>query len=240
MEGRFRIGTSGWIYKHWRGVFYPEGLAQGKWLEHYGLRFDTVECNATFYRLPQEKTFSNWKERTPEGFCWTLKAPRVITHYRKLRDVAEPLKNFLLRARLLGAKLGPVLFQLPPNLHYDAGLFDDFAALLGEVRLPVVEVRHGSWLCDRFFSQLQARSIAFCISDTAGRYPYHEAVTAPFVYIRLHGSRKLYASRYTESELDRWAEKILGWNLPTYVYFDNDFEGHAVMNAQELKARLGR
>lgn len=239
MDTLYRIGTSGWNYAHWRGPFYPEKLPASKWLAHYATRFDTVECNATFYRLPLEKTFRNWEASTPQGFLWALKASRLITHYRRLQDVQEPLDQFLSRARLLGQKLGPVLFQLPPSLHYDEALFEDFASLLKAVRQVAVEVRHRSWINDRFFQQLQSHALAFCIADTAGRYPYHEVVTADFVYIRLHGSQKLYASNYSEAEIRLWAEKIASWNRPTYVYFDNDFEGYAVFNALRLKECLG-
>jgi uncharacterized protein YecE (DUF72 family) len=131
-----------------------------------------------------------------------------------------------------------VLFQLPPSLPYDAQLFSHFAGLLHGVNQAVVEVRHPSWLNDGFFEQLQTHGIALCLSDTAGRYPYAEVVTASFVYIRLHGSRKLYASCYSEEELQRWAEKILGWQKPTYVYFDNDFEAYAPENARRLREIL--
>ncbi len=239
MDTPYRIGTSGWNYAHWRGRFYPEKLPASKWLAHYATHFDTVECNATFYRLPSEKTFQNWKASTPKGFLWALKASRLITHYRRLQDVQGPLEEFLSRARLLGEKLGPVLFQLPPSLHYDEALFEDFASLLSPLSEAAVEVRHRSWIDDRFLRQLQAHGLAFCLSDTAGRYPFHEAVTADFVYIRLHGSQKLYASSYSEAELHLWAEKIASWNRPTYVYFDNDFEAHAVFNARRLREILG-
>ncbi|SMC23026.1 Uncharacterized conserved protein YecE, DUF72 family [Desulfacinum hydrothermale DSM 13146] len=239
MSQRVRIGTSGWIYRHWQGPFYPEGLSQRRWLEHYARHFDTVELNATFYRLPAEKTFLGWKHKTPDGFLWSVKAPRTITHYRKLQDVEEQLAEFLNRCALLESKLGPILFQLPPSLRYDEERFGHFADLLESVRHPVVEVRHRSWLNDRFFDQLDSHRIALCLSDTAGRYPYAEILTAPFIYIRLHGSQKLYASSYSEEELQRWAEKILSWQRPTYVYFDNDFQAHAVANAKRLQEILG-
>lgn len=234
----WRVGTSGWTYGHWRGRFYPPELPGSRWLDHYAAHFDTVECNATFYRLPVAKTFENWRERTPEGFLWAVKASRLITHVRRLRDVEEPLQVFFSRVVLLGEKLGPVLFQLPPSLRYDGALFSDFAPLLAPLPMAAIEVRHTSWITDRFFDQLQSHRLAFCISDTAGRYPYHEAVTADFVYIRLHGSQKLYASSYTDAELALWAGKIRTWNRTTFIYFDNDFEGHAVSNALQLKSFL--
>ncbi|MBC7358459.1 MAG: DUF72 domain-containing protein [Desulfacinum sp.] len=238
MQERVRIGTSGWIYKHWQKRFYPAGVPQRKWLEYYAQIFDTVELNATFYRLPSENTFEGWRLRTPEGFLWAVKAPRTITHHRRLKDAAGDLERFLSRCALLGPKLGPVLFQLPPSLPYDAQLFSHFAGLLHGVNQAVVEVRHPSWLNDGFFQQLRTHGIAFCLSDTAGRYPYAEVITASFVYIRLHGSRTLYASCYSEEELRRWAEKILGWQRAAYVYFDNDFEAYAPANARRLRQIL--
>ncbi len=204
----------------------------------YAERFDTVELNASFYRLPAPRTFEAWRRRTPEGFLWSLKASRYITHVKRLRDVGEPLKRFYQAATALGAKLGAVLFQLPPSLAYDPALADAFLDLLPQTFRHAVEVRHPSWLDERFFEALGARGVAFCISDTAGRYPYQEAVTADFVYLRLHGSRKLYASEYTEAELARWVAKLRAWGLPAYVYFDNDFRGYAVKNAGRLRELL--
>jgi len=238
MSLTYRIGTSGWNYKHWQGAFYPAELSQSKWLEFYCQHFDTVELNASFYRLPQQKTFESWRDRTPRGFCWAVKASRIITHRQRLRDVGTSIERFYSHASCLREKLGPVLFQLPPSLTYDAELFEDFCYHLEPIPKSVVEIRHRSWLNERFFSQLEQHGIAFCISDTAGRFPYHEAITARFVYIRLHGSKKLYASEYSEEELTLWAQKIIQWQLPAYVYFDNDFNAYAVKNAIQLKKIL--
>lgn len=234
----FRVGTSGWNYPHWKGVLYPERGSRAHWLEAYAERFDTVELNATFYRLPAPRTFEAWRRRTPEGFLWSLKASRYITHVKRLDDVLEPLNRFYAAAAALGRKLGPVLFQLPPSLAFDPELTETFLDLVPQTLRHAVEVRHPSWLTDRFFEALEARNVAFCISDTAGRYPYQEVVTADFVYLRLHGSRKLYASEYTEAELARWAAKLRAWDLPAYVYFDNDFHGYAVRNALRLRELL--
>lgn len=234
-----RIGTSGWNYPHWRGRFYPESQPKARWLEYYGSRFDTVEVNATFYRLPRPSTFEGWKHRTPDGFLWAVKASRFITHIKRLKDVDEPLARFRESVAMLGEKLGPVLFQLPPGLHFDEALVRDFLDRLDPALRHAVEVRHRSWIEDRFFQLLEERNIAFCIADTAGRYPLHEAVTADFVYLRLHGSRELYRSPYTRAELETWAARIRSWARDTFVYFDNDFDAHAVRNALELKAILG-
>ncbi len=228
------IGTSGWNYDHWRGVFYPEGLAKARWLDHYAGIFASIEVNATFYRLMRPSTFEKWRQKTPEGFLWSIKANRFITHIKRLKDVADPLNSFMESVRPLGEKLGPILFQLPPSLAFDRGLIRDFISLLPQGGRYVLEARHKSWLCDEALSCLKESGIAWCISDTAGRYPYLEAITAGHTYIRLHGSQRLYASCYTEGELQRWASRIREWGVDAHVYFDNDFMGYAPMNARRL------
>ncbi len=230
-----RIGTSGWNYKHWKNIFYPEGTPQRKWLEYYSKKMDTVEVNATFYRLPSKSTFEGWKNRTPEGFVWSVKAPREITHRRRLKDVEKPLKEFLERADVLGNKLGPVLFQLPPGLKLDMPLAVDFFEQIKSIRFPVIEARNKSWFNDNLFDMLKSYSIALCISHSSGRFPFMESITSDFIYIRLHGPGKLYASSYSDDELNMWARKIIKWNKPTFVYFNNDFNGYAIENATELK-----
>lgn len=240
MAQKWRIGTSGWNYKHWKGLFYPPDLSQRKWLEFYTGEFDTVELNASFYRLPKVTTFHSWYERTPQGFLWAVKANKFITHTRRLKDCEESLERFYDSIQGLKEKLGPILLQLPPSLAFDEVLFREFCTLLQDRHRHVLEVRHASWITDKVFDIMNQFNVAFCISDTAGRYPYHEAVTTDFIYIRLHGSRKLYTSEYTTQELHTWAEKILQWGKETFCYFDNDFEGYAVQNARELKKILAK
>ncbi len=235
-----RIGTSGWNYPHWRGVFYPKGLPTRKWLSYYATFFDTVEVNATFYGTPKEATLCRWYEETPPGFLFALKASRFITHVRRLRNVKEPLERFYRIISPLKEKIGPLLFQLPPSLQYDRELLRDFLDLLDLRFRTTIEIRHRSFHNEEFLELLAARNIALCLSDTAGRYPsLLEALTADFVYIRLHGSRTLYRSCYTEAELSSWAEKIRRYQRPAYVYFDNDSLGWAVPNALRLKELLG-
>jgi len=233
-----RIGTSGWVYPHWKGLFYPEEWPKAKWLEFYARNFSTVELNATFYRLPTETAVEKWFSRTPDGFLWALKTSRYITHIKRLVEVDEALKRFYALAERLHTKLGPLLFQLPPSLKYDSHLVETFLQHLQPSFRHSIEVRHPSWLNSEFFGQLRDCNTAFCISDTAGRYPYQEEITADFAYIRLHGSRRLYASDYTGEELETWAKKIVTWGCETFVYFDNDFEGYAVKNARQLKHLL--
>jgi len=198
-----------------------------------------VELNATFYRLPKVETFENWRARTPDHFVWALKANKYITHTKRLKEPLEPLERFYAAAAGLKEKLGPILFQVPPSLSLDEKKFEAFCGSLSRSRRHTLEVRHPSWITDRLFAILNKYNIAFCIADTAGRYPYCEGVTADFIYVRLHGSKKLYASDYSEAELQIWAQKIRDWGKDTYLYFDNDFGGYAVKNASRLKEILG-
>lgn len=235
---RICIGTSGWNYDHWKGVFYPETCKKNKWLEFYANTFSTLEVNATFYRHMKQSTFEKWRRTTPDGFLWSVKANRFITHIRRLQEVADALEKFFGSVSALKEKLGVVLFQLPPSLVFDRAVFDSFCALLPEGHRYSLEARHESWTSDEALALMGKNNIAWCISDTAGRYPYREAVTADFTYIRLHGSRRLYASAYTPDELASWAAKIRAFNRDTYVYFDNDFMGYAPKNASELRELL--
>ncbi|HQI00181.1 MAG TPA: DUF72 domain-containing protein [Deltaproteobacteria bacterium] len=233
------IGTSGWNYDHWRETFYPDALPKSRWLEFYSRIFTTIEVNATFYRQISETTFERWRESTPQGFIWAVKANRFITHIKKLKGVEGPLEKFFSQAGMLGEKLGPILFQLPPSLRFDRGTLEAFLSLLPGGNRYSIEARHESWASDDALSILRDNNIAWCISDTAGRFPYLEAITADFTYMRLHGSKKLYASLYTEEELTIWAEKIESWGIDGYVYFDNDFMGYAPRNALRLREILG-
>ncbi|AEH45862.1 protein of unknown function DUF72 [Thermodesulfatator indicus DSM 15286] len=236
-----KIGTSGWNYPHWRGVFYPEKLAKRKWLSFYTEYFDTVEVNATFYGTPKERTFRRWYEETPQGFIFAIKANRYITHVRRLRNVEDPLKRFYEAIKPLKEKIGPILFQFPPSLQYDRELIKNFLKHLDLSYQTTIEVRHASFQQEEFYELLSRYNIALCFSDTAGRYPsLVEVLTADFVYLRLHGSRVLYRSCYTEGELVSWAEKLKAWGKPGYIYFDNDSLGWAVPNALRLKELLGQ
>jgi uncharacterized protein YecE (DUF72 family) len=228
------IGTSGWNYDHWKGAFYPDNLPKARWLQRYAEIFSTVEVNATFYRTMRASTFEKWSQGTPDGFLWAVKASRYITHIKRLADVKGSLETFLKSLEPLKDKLGPILFQLPPSLSFDKGLFDAFSSLLPADRRYTIEARHASWSREIALRSLKDHGIAWCISDTAGRYVYLEALTSTFTYIRLHGSTKLYASCYSEQELQAWAAKIRSFGVDAYIYFDNDFMGYAPMNAMRL------
>ena len=239
MSREVHIGTSGWIYNHWSGLFYPKDCAKARWLEFYAGHFGTVELNASFYRLPKPQTFENWRKRTPDDFLWAVKASRYITHVKRLKEAAEPLERLYHCVEVLEKKLGPILFQLPPSLSFNEEVFGRFCQHLKRDRLSALEVRHPSWEHQKAIDILRDHNIALCVSDTAGRYPYIEENTASFVYIRLHGSKQLYASEYSEAELQAYARKIREWTKDTFLYFDNDYGGYAIKNAKRLNGILG-
>lgn len=232
------IGTSGWVYPHWRGVFYPPELPQSKWLDFYTSKFRTVEINNSFYRLPSEEAFKGWRKNAPDGFVFAVKANRFITHIKRLKNADEPLERFLSRATLLGEKLGPVLYQLPPNMKRNDETLESFLKLLPPGIQHVFEFRHPSWFDERVFELLRRYNAGFCIFDMPG-FTTPLVATADFAYIRFHGSAILYGGCYTDEELSSWAERIKGLEVKrVYIYFNNDMEGYAVMNAKTLSRFL--
>jgi uncharacterized protein YecE (DUF72 family) len=237
---RLAIGTSGWNYAHWRGIFYPEDLPASGWLEFYSRRFRTVELNVTFYRMPRATTVHRWVSATPEDFVFSVKMTRRITHRHRLHDAEEAVETFLAMLEGFGSKLGVVLIQLPPSLRFDADRVESFLRMLRDKSPDVryaLEPRHGTWLQDKAYAILRRHTIALCHADSGGRYPKAEVVTAPFVYLRFHGPGALYASAYEEAHLRAMAEKIRRWRdegLDVYAYFNNDAHGYAVENARRL------
>jgi uncharacterized protein YecE (DUF72 family) len=238
---RIRIGISGWSYPAWRGRFYPKGLVQRRELEYAASRFRSVEINGSFYSLQRPDSFRAWREHTPDDFVFAVKGGRFITHMKKLAGVEAPLANFFASGVLaLGPKLGPVLWQLPPNLGFDADRLAAFFDLLprtttdaarlaaghdrrldgravteAERDQPVrhaLEVRHKSYCDAAFVDLLRAYDIALVVADTAGLWPDLEDVTSDFVYVRLHGAEELYVSGYDDAALDDWAAKVRRWH----------------------------
>lgn len=233
------IGTSGWSYEHWKnGVFYPEDWKEHQ-LKYYQKFFDTVELNASFYHLPKKKTFENWRELVPENFIFAVKGSRYITHIKKLKEVEEPLNRLLDRARGLEDKLGPILFQFPPSWEIKLERLKKFLKLLPEDQRFTFEFRHPSWFCPEVYQLLSQYNAALALADTPN-YPLVEEITTDFVYIRLHGHQQLYGSEYSQKELEKWAQKVNNWGRETFVYFDNDAQGYAPKNAQELKEIIER
>jgi len=232
----YYIGCSGWHYAHWRGLYYPKGLPTSKWLQFYAQQFNTVELNNSFYRLPTEKAFVSWRESSPDNFAFAVKVSRFITHVKRLRNVESAPETFLSRARLLQNKLGPLLYQLPPNMKRNKEVLENFLSLLPREYQHVFEFRHDSWIDDAVFDILRQYNAGLCIFDMPG-FTCPLVATSDFAYIRFHGSANLYASCYSDEELAGWAEKIadLGKNLKAiYVYFNNDAEAFAVKNAMTL------
>ena len=235
--GTIRVGTSGYTYGHWRGVFYPEGLPNKDLLKFYAQSFDTVEINSSFYRLPKATTFLSWYAQTPKGFLFSLKASRFITHIKKLKDSQQPWELFLKRAKNLREKLGPILFQFPPLWKKNLERLERFIQCIPKDLKATVEFRHPSWFSEEIYALLKKQNVALTIADTP-EYPMEERLTADFIYLRFHGHRKLYVSNYSEKELQSWARKIRRWRKSgksVYAYFDNDAFGRAVKNALRLK-----
>ena len=240
MSGAIRIGVSGWRYPPWRGVFYPRDLPQRQELQYAARRFSAIEINGSFYSLQTPQSYASWYVDTPPGFVFAVKGGRFITHMRKLRAVEEPLANFLASGLFnLREKLGPILWQFPPNLKYDRARLEPFLELLphdteaalrlarrrsawmtGRVRLGVdakravrhaIEIRHESFLTPSFVDLLRSHAVGLVIAETAGRWPLYEDITADFVYLRLHGDQELYRSGYSDDALNRWARRITAW-----------------------------
>jgi uncharacterized protein YecE (DUF72 family) len=237
---RYFIGTSGWHYDGWRGVFYPVKLPKKDWLAFYAGRFLTVELNNSFYRLPTESAFRGWHDTTPAGFYFAVKASRYITHIKRLKDAEEPLSNFMSRAARLKDKLGPVLYQLPSSFHRDDTRLATFLEKLPPGGRHVIEFRHESWLTDEVFEMLRQHRVGFCVFDMPGQKSPLLA-TADFAYIRFHGTGERYSGSYPEAALADWADKIskLAKGLDAvYIYFNNDVSGHAVKNAMTLRDHL--
>ncbi len=237
MSCKVRIGTSGWHYKHWRGPFYPEDLPPSKMLSYYYQHFDTVEINNSFYRLPTSECFCAWRAATPGGFCFAVKASRFLTHRKKLRDPENALDNLLPRVAELKEKLGPILFQLPPNWQANPERLDTLLTLLPRKPLYAFEFRDPSWHTPGIYAILRRHNAAFCAFDLAG-FQSPVEITADFTYSRLHGPGGKYQGSYSHSALSGWAERIRGWRRQlrsVFVYFDNDQAGYAAHNALTLK-----
>jgi uncharacterized protein YecE (DUF72 family) len=230
-----RIGTSGWHYRHWKPVFYPADLAVRAFLGYYAARFDTVEINNSFYRLPERATLRAWRATVPAGFTFAVKASRYITEAKKLKDPAPGLARLFERIDALGDKLGPLLFQLPPHWRLNLERLAAFLAALPKRYRAVLEFRDPSWFDDRVYDLLARHRAAFCMHDHAGAVTPRER-TADIAYIRFHGP-----ASYPARQLASWAADIRRWaagGTTVYAYFNNDFAGFAVRNAATLKSLI--
>ncbi|WP_232660698.1 DUF72 domain-containing protein [Pseudonocardia sp. TRM90224] len=267
--GQVRVGTSGWRYPPWRATFYPKGLAQRRELEHLSRRVSSIEINGSFYSLQRPENYRSWAAETPDGFVFAVKGGRFITHLKQLRDVQVPLANFFASGVLaLGQKLGPVLWQLPPRMRFDAGRVGEFLSLLPRTTAAAVELaaghderldgrahletdadrplrhavepRHESFRDPAFAELLRAHGVALVVADSAGTWPRFDELTTDFCYARLHGDSELYTSGYTPEALDEWAARVRGWRADhdVFVYFDNDAKVHAPYDAIALMERV--
>src|SRR5437763_5877362 len=205
-----RVGTSGWHYNHWRGPFYDTTTTGAQMLAHYVRQFDTVELNNSFYRLPSEEAFEAWRDSTPDDFLFAVKASRFITHNKKLKDPQAALENIIPRAEILGRKLGPILFQLPPRWHVNPDRLDSFLEMLPARHCYAFELRDPTWHIEPVYKLLRKYNAAFCIYELAGFQSPLE-ITADFTYVRLHGPAGKYQGNYSGEALRTWAKRIQKW-----------------------------
>jgi uncharacterized protein YecE (DUF72 family) len=238
-----RIGCSGWNYAHWRnGVFYPPRLPPHRWLAYYAAHFDTVEVNATFYRLPTVKAVQGWVEGSPPGFLFAVKASRYLTHIKRLTDLGGGPTRFYERIAPLVAspKLGPVLWQLPATFHRDDERLAQALAALPPGR-HCFEFRHASWFADEVYELLRRHGIALVIGDNPSRPFQTLELTADWTFVRFHHGSRGRRGNYSDSELEEWARRIDDWRrtVDVYAYFNNDWEAYAIKNGLRLKERLG-
>ena len=241
------VGTSGWVYSHWQGVFYPENLPPKDKLKYYSQHFNTTEVNYSFYHLPRPSTYQNWSSQTPDDFIFAVKTSKFITHIKRLKGVKEAWKQFLENALNLKEKLGPILFQFPSSFkttEENLKRLENFLKILKKDCLKfkvyslrsALEFRHKSWCDEKVYELLRKYNAGWVIADSP-RYPRADVVTADFVYIRMHGSKVMFASKYTKKELSSLVQKIKEWlkeKLDVFCYFNNDFQGYAIENAKEL------
>jgi uncharacterized protein YecE (DUF72 family) len=232
-----RIGCSGWQYRHWRGDFYPRELPQPRWLEHYAARFDTVEVNNSFYRLPEAAVFARWRDRVPPGFLFAVKASRYLTHMRKLREPVDPLALLLSRAQALESALGPLLYQLPPGWAADRDRLAAFVDVLPPDRRHAIEMRDPSWYGDDVLALLDRPHVTLCLHDMAGSATPRLTIGG-FVYVRFHGAGARYGGRYPDEHLADWASWLAAAgriDRAAFAYFNNDIGGHAPRDAVRLR-----
>ncbi|WP_028267182.1 DUF72 domain-containing protein [Arthrobacter sp. MA-N2] len=239
-----RVGTSGWSYEHWEHVLYPVGTASRNRLDYYVKEFDTVELNASFYRWPRDASFASWRHRLPEGFVLSVKAPRGLTHGKRLYAPEAWVGRITSAWHELGARRGVLLVQLPPGMERDDGRLAYFLDMLPEWISVAVEFRHDSWNDDAIYARLERYRTAYCIMSGA-QLPCILRATAPFVYVRMHGPdhHNLYGGSYSEQDLRWWADRITEWEAmgkDVFVYFNNDGGGNAVRNARTLRTLLAR
>lgn len=237
---QIRVGTSGWMYDHWRGNFFPEKLPKTRWFEHYVSVFDTVELNNTFYATPRESTVQGWHDKTPSGFLFAVKGSRYVSHVKRLGDIAESLKRQDAPLVHLGNKLGPILWQLPQRWELDLRRLEQFLQHRPPAQRWCFEFRSPSCFCPELYDLFRRYNVALVWADTP-HYPFASEVTADFLYARLHGHEEFYVSRYTDDQLGWWRDLLITsaeGKRDCFAYFDNDAHGHAPWDALRLRELL--
>jgi uncharacterized protein YecE (DUF72 family) len=238
---KIHIGTSGWSYKDWKGLYYPEKLKATEWLTFYAKQFDITEINTSFYHLPKPQTVINWAEKVPKKFRFCPKLSRYITHMKKLLEPEEPLQRFFDVFDNIKDRLGPVLVQLPHMVKFDPERTEHFFNILKTAYSDydfVLEFRHDTWLQDDALRLMERYNIGLVISQSGVGFPYSEIITSKNIYVRFHGPAKLYASPYTDEMLQGFAKKFKKWikdGHTIWVFFNNDWHGYAINNAEKLK-----
>ncbi|WAC13831.1 DUF72 domain-containing protein [Dyadobacter pollutisoli] len=237
--GKIHIGTSGWSYKHWKGVFYPPNVKPASYLSFYAEHFSVSEINSSFYKLPLKSTVEKWIQQVPEGFLFCPKMSRYLSHLKKLHEPKEPLERFFNIFEPIIKYLGPILIQLPANLKFNETVVTDLFKILnddyGDYRVAM-EVRHLSWFSDESTSLMRKYNVTLVFAQS-DRYPYLEQVTAKDIFIRFHGPHSLYSSSYSGKVLEEYAAKFIDWTKKghtVWAFFNNDVGGHAIMNAKTL------
>lgn len=240
MANRYYIGTSGWVYPHWKARFYPDDLPQKRWLQYYAAHFDTVEINNTFYRLPSGDAVAQWRREAPDGFIFAVKMSRFLTHVKRLNNTEEPLERFMEVTSVLRDHLGPVLVQMPESFHrneVNMERLQTFFRVLPAKPPFVMEFRHASWFREDVYALMEDYHVSLCVVSDPKR-PTDFWVTGKIVYVRFHGPKlKRYRGNYPENELKEWAESIeaLADGRTSYIYFNNDWYAYAVKNALRLR-----
>jgi len=235
-----RVGCSGWNYRHWRGLFYPERLPVNRWFLFYAEQFDTVEINNSFYRLPSAATFESWREQAPPGFCYAVKANRFLTQAKKLKDCEEPVERMMAPTRRLGTTLGPILYQLPPRLGLNLDRLASFLALLPRDLTHVFEFREKSWYTEETLALLERFGAGFVAHDFPGAASPRWAAGG-VAYVRFHGGAGKYYGRYADETLLDWSDWLIeqaAAGRSAWAYFNNDCDAAAIHDALTLKAMI--
>lgn len=244
MAACIHIGTSGWSYKNWKGLFYPQDLPSTRWLDYYTRFFSTTEINGSFYRLPSVETVKKWTALVPDNFIFCPKMSRFLTHMKKLREPEEPLERFFSVFEPMKKKMGPILMQLPAMLKFNYDVAEHFYWLLkfsySQYQF-VLEVRHPTWLQEESLTLMTAFNMGLVISQSSHVFPYAETITARNIYVRFHGPDQLYASEYSNEMLKDFADKFKQWAAEghdVWAYFNNDIHGYTPADAQRLQKMI--